>query len=80
MRSAFRSYDTDHLNYKDLPFNAGEDISCYFHVVNFMCYKTLTTKCDASKDVEKNEEVHLNYYNDLNVSDLTDNCEGDSEE
>lgn len=75
-------YDNDYLNcIEDLSSKPDqEDISCCFRVVQFMCYKTLlTTKCNTSKeDVDLNEQVHFNFWNQLNISELSGNCEGDS--
>lgn len=58
-----------------------EDIPCCIRVAQYKCMKTfLTTKCNVTKEeVEKNDEDHFNYWNNLDMA-YKGNCTGNSEE
>ena len=51
-------------------------------VINYKCFKTLlTTKCGMPKEeVEKNDETHFNFWNDLEVPDIPGKCNGNSQD
>ena len=63
------------INYIDLQCCAGR-------LINFKCFRTfLTTKCGISKEeVERNDDQHYDYWNNLKIFYLSGKCSGGRQE
>lgn len=52
-----------------------KDIPCCVRVIEYKGIKTLlTTKCNVSEEVEKNDKEHFNFWNNINIEGVTGNC------